>query len=218
MKTIFLAIGLLLISLAGCQQHNPFSFPMFQSQTFVEVARTPTHHIRVAPQFRGTRPGRIMIVPSNKNFGRYDANGRLIEALAGAFRERNMCEVVTPKILLAGHYDNIEQGRFDEREIARISREHNSGAVALVKINEMKLYSPMRASVTIAIVDSNETVVACGLDGIWDLGNTQTNAAFKNFLANHTNRQYDELSLQSPQLLFKFIAMEIANSVNNSGY
>lgn len=215
-RIIFLA--LLAVSLAGCQFANPFLFPFWGVADVVPEPSVPTHQIFITPNFHGTRPSRVVLLASNQNAGSYDENQRLINELAVRFRAEGLFEVVTPKMRLPSHMDNIQQGKFGERDVARISREFNADSICLVRVNELRSFPPIRTSITLAFVDSNESVVACGVDGVWDLAEVSTRRDFKSFLMQDGTDCSNQLYLQSPNALFKFVASQISQSIRNSGY
>ena len=217
MKRVSFAVMITLL-LAGCQYASPFMLPFWGYTEVVPESSVPTHQIFVTPNFHGARPSRLVLVASNQNAGSYDENRRLIAELASRFRAEGLFEVVTPEMRLPGHMDNIQQGRFGERDIARISREFNADAVGLVRVNELRSLSPIRTSMSLAIIDSNESVIACGVEGVWDLADVSTRRDFQNFLAQDGTDSRNQLYLQSPNALFKFVASQVSRSIGNSGY
>lgn len=217
MKRVSIAVMFTML-LAGCQYASPFMFPFWGYTEVVAENPVPTHQVFVTPQFHGARPGRLVLLASNQNAGSYDENQRLIAELASRFRAEGLFEVVTPDLRLPGHMDNILQGRFGERDIARFSREFNADAVGIVRVNELRSLAPIRTSMTLAIVDSNESVVACGVEGVWDLADVSTRRDFQSFLAQDGTDSRNQLYLQSPNALFKFVASQVSRSIRNSGY
>lgn len=215
-RIVFAAIFTVL--LAGCQYASPFMLPFWGYAEVAPEPSVPTHQVFVTPNFHGARPARVVLLASNLNDGSYDENRRLIEELAARFRAEGLFEVVTPNLRLPGHLDNIQQGKFGERDVARISREYNADAIGMVRVNELRSYSPIRTSITLAFVDSNESVVACGVDGVWDLAEVTTRRDFKNFLIQDGTDCNNQLYLQSPNALFKFVASQISRSIRSSGY
>lgn len=214
--TYLLLLSLLVFS--GCQFAPPFMFPYWGATEVIMEPAAPTHQVFLTPEFSGQRPRRVVLISSNRNAGNYDANDKLIAELAARFRADGLCEVVTPNIRLPGHLDNIQQGRFDERDLAQISRKFNADAVALVRVNELRTYSPIRTSITLAFIDSNESVIACGVDGVWDLASVDTRQQFMNYLAPDGRESLQQLNLQSPNALFRFVATQVSQSIIQSGF
>ncbi len=217
MKSLCVLVASLIL-MTGCQYVPHFMMPFWGEMEVVAEPEIPTHQVFLTPQFRGARPNRVVLVSSNRNPGSYDANDKLIVELAARFRADGLFEVVTPNLRLPGHLDNIQQGKFSERDLARIAREFNADAVGLVRVNELRAYSPIRTSITIAFVDSNDTVISCGIDGIWDLANANTRRQFQNFFALDGTDGRNQVNLQSPNSLFRFVASQVSHSVMNSGY
>ena len=122
------------------------------------------------------------------------------------------------------HSDNILQGQFDEREIARLARQFNVDAIALVKVNELRAHSPMRASITMAIVNSNESMVTFAVDGTWDTTRPATQSEFRRYVCDSCNlpsnsNESQSIYLQSPTRFLAFIASQITNALNgNASY
>mgnify|MGYP000250582944 CR=1 FL=1 len=194
-----------------------------QRQSVPEIATViqTNQRVMVNPQLAGVRPVRVVMVASGRSNGSYATHQKVLRELASQFRTRGQFEVVTPADLrFHGHSDNILEGKFDEAELANVARNFNADTVALVSVTEFRSAPPMRASVSLAFIDSNESVVSVGLDGIWDLADPQTRRAFDAYLANSpvAARHEKKLHLQSPNSLFRFLADQMAESLGNSGF
>ena len=151
--------------------------------------------------------------------GNFEASQKMIVDLSAQIRLNGTFEIIAPPNLrLKAQMDNILEGKFDEGEIAEISRQYNADAVAFLRVNEINGFAPMRTSVTMAIVDSNETVVVFAIDGIWDTANPSTRSEFINYSAgqNHSNPIPNDLQLQSPRALFAFAASQMAQAIKES--
>ena len=127
--------------------------------------------------------------------------------------------VVPDDLLLYGHSDNILQGKFDEAELATVSRIYNSDAVVIVRVNEFRSLNPMRVGVALAIIDSAESIQLLGAEGVWDLADIETNVAFENFLlANAAASSHEQrIRHQAPTWLFQFSASQMVEAIVNSG-
>ncbi len=197
--------------------------PSFGNQT-----STPTHpgepedlQFFVNQQVSGVRPHRVAIVASSRSNGNYRTHQKVITELAAQLRARGHFEIVAPPDrYLQGHSDNILEGKFEEAELASLAREFNADAVLLIKVNEFRPTPPMRASLSIAILDAGESVVAFGLNGVWDLANLDTKRSFEQFLKGTSKGTGNEndLRLQSPNQLFRFIGSQVADSIIRSGF
>lgn len=166
------------------------------------------------------------MLPSGHNVGNYRHNERAIEQLASQIRQHGIFEIVTPAdVRLTTHPDNLLQGDYDEREIATLSRHYNADAVALVRVNELRSYAPLRTSITMVIVDSAESVVTFGVDGIWDTANGDTQHNFKKYVVAHRTTlgtatsivsEQPPIELHSPNALFAFAAHDIAHALETA--
>jgi hypothetical protein len=196
-------------------------FSQIESVPEFETAMQTNQRIMVNPQLAGERPSRVVMVASGRSNGSYETHQKVMNELASQLRSRGQFEVVTPPDLrFYGHSDNILEGKFDEVELANMSRDFNADSVALVSVTEFRSAPPLRVSVSLAFIDSNESVVSVGLDGVWDLADPQTHRSFENYLANSpAASQYEKkLHQQSPNSLFRFVASQMADSMSNSGY
>ena len=161
------------------------------------------------------------MVASGRSNGSYRTHQKIITELAAQIRGQAQFEIVAPRDrYLQGHSDNILEGKFEEAELVRIAREFNADAVLLIKVNEFRPSPPMRANLSIAILDANESVVAFGMSSVWDLANMNTKQAFEQFLYNTSSGSANEgnLHLQSPNQLFRFIGSQVADSITRSGF
>ncbi len=176
----------------------------------------------VSPLFVSHRPRRVLILESGQTPGQYQETQNLITEFASQLRRTGIFEVVAPPgERLFVHSDNILQGQFDEREIARLSRQYNADSIALVRINEFRAYSPMRASVTMAIVDSNDSVATFAIDGTWDTTRPATQSEFRRYVCTSCNLpansdETQSIYLQSPTRLLAFVGSQMIDALNGA--
>jgi hypothetical protein len=159
------------------------------------------------------------MIEAGPSDGNYEPSRRMIAELASQVRACGYFEIITPaNVRLPSQMDNILNGKFHELEIAQLARQYNADAVAFVRVNELRGYAPMRASITLAIVDSNETVVVFAVDGNWDTANAATQQAFANHVnsGSHVVPVSSEVQLQSPRALLAFASAQIAEVIGNS--
>ena len=210
-----------LLTTTGCQMLCQIP-ALFHAPDQVETVYPPSDGFRVYvnPRLRGKRPKRVLLIASGFGNGAFDAEQRMIEELASQIRLQGKYEVVTqPGARLEHHADNIVEGKFSEREVARWSRQYNADAIGLVKVNELSAIAPLRASVTVAFIDSNQTIVACSVDGVWDVANQRTAQAYRSFWDNAGIPPHErDLRLQSPTSLMKFMSAEICSAMTDAGY
>ena len=205
------AVSLILFC-SGCQRLG--TMPVFGKRVATEqFIPPPTYQTYVSPTYRSRRPSRILMIESGPSYGNYGESKKLIAELATQIRATGAFEIVTSDIQLHSSPDNILHGKFDEREIAVLSRMHRSDAVALVRVNELQTHNSLRTSVTMAVIDSDETVVTFGIDGAWDTANSATKAQFESFVAERTGAKVASVHYQSPTQLFAFVASQVANEL-----
>jgi hypothetical protein len=184
----------------------------------------PTYSVYVSPQFKTNKPKRIVMLAAGQTPGNFNETQKLIQLLASKLRAAGAFEIVTPpneRLPLAN--DNILKGRFSEREMSELARRYNADAIGLVRVNEFRGYAPMRTSVTMAIVDSAETVVSFAIDGSWDTADGGVNRQFRNYVnahcqSNPLSSQYPSLQLQSPESLFAFVASQMDQALQSTFY
>jgi len=204
------------VFISGCCQipQCPRLFPGQRSEV-VETYSPKSYSTFASPLFQTNRPRRILLIESGPAYGRYRGNQKLIAELAAQIRATNTFEVVAPQeVRLHSVPDNILNGDFDEMEIVNISRRYNADAVAFVRINDLRAYAPIRAAITMAIVDSNETIVTFAVDGIWDTSQPGTQNEFRDYVAKSGNPGTPgSIQMQSPTQLFSFAASQIAEAL-----
>lgn len=217
-------IALSLLAISGCRHASLRSMlPSLDNYSSTTDAFVEPANLRyfVNPQVVAARPNRVVMVASGRSNGNYRTHQKVISELAAQIRARGHFEIVAPpNRYLQGHSDNILTGKFEEAELASMAREFSADAVLLVKVNQFRSTPPMRASLSIAILDGNESVVSFGLDGVWDLANPDTKFSFAQFLSGVSPASGSEanLQLQSPNQLFRFIGSQVADSITNSGF
>ncbi len=186
---------------------KPIPAPFFEAQKY---------SLFTSPQLTELPPRRVVIVPTGTEAGRYQAPALFAEALAAAMRAAGICEVVAPPLAQCNMtVDAILTGRFDERELVDLVRTWNCDAVMFVRVNQFQGHSPLRASVTAALVSANESEVIFAVDGHWDVGDPETRAGFEHFVANRLNNSPEtalQIELQSPNNLFGFVAYQMTNA------
>lgn len=187
----------------------------------------PTYSVFVSPEFKSSPPQRVVLLPSGQSSGNYQLHCRAIQELATQLRQVGVFEILVPRDeRFRSHSDNLLQGSFDEREIAKFSEYYNADAIAIVRVNELRPVAPLRTSITMVIVDANESVVSFAVDGVWDSANQGTYQQFQSYihdhqaatgLANSTSGNQSPIELQSPTALFSFAASQIARAVKAAG-
>lgn len=208
---------------AGCHRFprlSVFSRNQQQSAEAIPAAPVPpSYSVFASPLFKASPPRRIVMIASGPDHGSYGETNKLMGELASLIRTAGKFEVVTPDYeRLSTYSDNIIHGKFDEREIAELSHKYNADAVALVRVNELRTHSPMRASATMAIIDSNEAIVSFAVDGNWDTAQPGVLNEFQNFVSTRNSvatypNAPTNILLQSPTNLLSFVASKIVESL-----
>jgi hypothetical protein len=222
--TVLLAVATLLIPMTGC--HLMCTFPrlamLFGEIEEVEVIAPPSDqfHVFVSPAWRARLPSRVVMIGSGQSGGELNAEQTVMAELASQFRARGMMEVITPAgERMNGHWDNILQGKYNERELSRLGLQYNADTVALIKVNELHSVAPMRVSLTLAMVDCDQAIVGCSVDGVWDLANPQTQQAFDGYWRQSAVQEYErEIRKFSPSSILKFATDEICQRLLEEGF
>ncbi|HMP80856.1 MAG TPA: hypothetical protein PKD54_15480, partial [Pirellulaceae bacterium] len=85
-------------------------------------------------------------------------------------------------------------------------------SILFIRVNQLRSFAPLCASVTAVLVDVNESVVVFAVDGHWDVSDPDIRAGFEHFLKNRTHGQapsQEKLRERSPNQLFAYIAHQI---------
>lgn len=221
-KPLLFLLSLVLVCSSGCCSFNLDSLIASLSGSEVKILPDPMTNQRLSsdPRLAGRRPQRVLMVAAGRSDGSYASQQKMIAELASQFRQRQMFEVVTPRnVRMKSHSNNITQGRFDEAELANLARDYRADAVAIVSVNEFKSSVPMRVALSVAIVDSAETVVMAASDSMWDLGDPVVREHFDDFVDQSLSASSVEKPLlhHSPNVVLRFIAANVVQEIRQSG-
>lgn len=188
------------------------------------VPESPTYSKYVSPQFNANKPRRIAMLTAGRTPGNYKETQKLISLLATKIRAAGAFEIIVPPDeRLHLETDDILTGRFSERKIAELARRYNADAIGLVRVNDFRAYAPMRTSVTLAILDSAETIVTFAVDGSWDTADPGVHKQFQTYVnsnscSNPLAVQIPSVQMQSPESLFAFVAAQIDQALQSTFY
>jgi hypothetical protein len=221
-KLMLLPLAFSMFFFSGCCGFNWDSLVASLSKPEIEILPEPMMNQRVSNDARvsGRRLQRVLMIATGISNGSYETQQKLIAELANQFRQRQMFEVVAPRhIRLSAHSNNIVQGKFNEAEIAKMARDYNADAIAIVTVNEFKSSAPMRIGLSVAFVDSAETVVLAASDSMWDLGKPVVRQHFDRFVENSFSASEIERPLlhHSPQTVLRFVAANVTQELIQSG-
>lgn len=182
-------------------------------EPFFEVHK---YSLFVAPDFVDRAPRRVLIVPTGTESGRYQVPIHFAESLAGAVRAAGVAEVVFPPQLdCQMSVDRLLTGQFDEWEITNLARDWQCDGVMFVRVNQIQSFAPLKASVTAALVDANESVVAFAIDGNWDTTDPEIRNGFEHFVKQSSLDASDSerrLQHQAPSRLFAYVAQQMTSA------
>jgi hypothetical protein len=180
---------------------------------FVELQK---FSLFVAPEFSARSPRRVLLVPTGTESGRYQVPSHFAEALAGAIRAAGVAEVVFPPQLdCLMTVDRLLTGQFDEADIVLLANTWQCDGIMFVRVNQVQSFSPLKASVTAALVDANESMVVFAVDGNWDTTDPEIRTGFEHFLkltAFECSAADLRLQAQSPSRLFAYVAQQITTA------
>jgi hypothetical protein len=170
----------------------------------------------VSPILKLQPPRRLVLVCSQPLAGSYGEQQKFANALASEIRLAGVCEVIVPEGDLKCHcdIDTIMSGRFDEYEISSIAARYSADSVMFVRVNQLRAFQPMAASVTTVMVDANESVATMATDGVWQLNDPEIGRSYLSFVKSRTgniNPDVLDLQLQSPSYLVSYVAWQITS-------
>lgn len=211
-----------LVCISGCCSFSLDSLLFGLSNQEAEILPEPMVNQRLSsdPRLAGRQPQRVLMVATGRSDGSYAAQQKMIAELASQFRQLRMFEVIAPRnIRMHSYSNNIAQGKFDEAELAKLARHYNADAVAIVTVNELKSSVPIRVSLSVAIVDSAETVIMAASDSMWDLGDPLVRQHFDRFVDMSLSASNIEKPLlhHSPETVFRFVATNVTRDLRQSG-
>lgn len=224
-KTVVLtiAVGFIILITSGCHWNycGPPSLTIptiprlgiFRKPLPEPFVESHKYSLFVAPNFQTDCPKRVLLVPTGTESGRYQVPSHFAEALAGAMRAGGVAEVVFPPQLdCLMSVDRLLTGQFEEADIVHLANAWQCDGVMFIRVNQIQSYAPLKASVTVALVDANESMVVFAVDGNWDTADPDIRAGFENFLKwSVVECSESELRLQSqsPGRFFAYIAQQI---------
>lgn len=220
---VVLTIALTVALTAGCGNACRFGFGgLFASQPYeVLYEPSPSVPVYIDSRFQFQQRHRVAFTASGIDPGSYQSNRKMCDAFVSQFRKVGFQEAIAPldcHLNLTG--DEIERGQFSERELADMARRYNVDTIALVRINQLDATAPMKLGLTVAFVDTAESIVFSSVDHEWDLSDRETYRAFVEFTCSECQLLEHEKSmkLKSPTQLFRFTAKQVVDSLQKSGY
>ena len=145
---------------------------------------------------------RVLLLPtSSGSFDNTDIARILNQHLAQSLRQTGKFEVVTLLPGELGSCDNrvVKSGRYRESELAQLRNRYSVDAVVFSMLNQCHEYAPQRASLSVHLVDTRESIVVSSVNGSWDLRRNADSRRFEKFQSYHEQQGYPaSLSRQSP--------------------
>jgi len=170
----------------------------------------------VSPDFSVVAPKRVLIVPTGTESGRYQLPVQFGEALAGAIRSSGVAEVVfPPQIDCRMSIDRLLAGQFDDRDIVMLSENWQCDGILFVRVNQFQAFKPLKASVTAALVDANESMVIFAIDGNWDTNDPEIKAGFEHYVKRSTSdisETESRLQFRAPSRLLAYVAFQMTGA------
>ncbi|HMO13186.1 MAG TPA: hypothetical protein PKD64_01780 [Pirellulaceae bacterium] len=208
----------------GCSSRLPL-FPrinLFGKKAEPIIVDPRKYSLYVSPHLHQLMPKRVLIVPTGTESGQFHSPALFADAMAGAMRAAGIAEIVfPPQINCQMSVDNILSGQFDEHDIIELSRAWHCDAVLFVRVNQLRAFAPLSASVTAALVDATESVVIFAIDGNWDVADPDIKPSYERFVKLSSIECSDaELRLltQSPNRLFAYIAWQMTTALQQASY
>ena len=213
MKRYFFALAISLITAtcvlsSGCWLRN-CEFPFVPTAPRIQSSSRP-----VADPIR-----RIALMPTSMGRAEQADFALLInQQLANTLRATGKFEVIviSHEQLEACQNNVIRQGRYDERQLARLGRQFNVDGVFYSKLKDSNIYGPLSADLNCVLVDVREAIVVSSVNGRWDLGHPADRNRFLKF-GELTHHEYPtpDIAENSPRMMAGFIAAEVAIEVLN---
>ena len=114
---------------------------------------------------------------------------------------------------------DVRNGRYSERVLVKLRDIYNVDAIMFTSLKDMRPYWPQRFSASMQLVSTSTGETVWSIDGVWD-GRDQNvskmaQLSFRNSTAGKMSGD-PELVLQSPEYMGKFVACQMASSLQES--
>ena len=169
----------------------------------------------VSPHYCNARPRRVLLLAPNCVVQPLELQRQFIEVLANQLRQAQLFEVLVDHKQDGCNcdLDAILHGQFNERHLLDLTAKYNADAIMLARVNRFDTNSPMQMSVTCVLIDRAESIVLFAADGTWDTSEPELAAAYRSFSKDQSQKfsqAFDNITLQSPRQLQRYISWQIA--------
>ena len=169
----------------------------------------------VSPHYCIARPRRVLLLAPNCVVQPLELQRQFIDVLANQLRQAQLFEVlVDPKQDGCNcDLDAILHGQFNERHLLDLTAKYNADGLMLARVNHFNTNHPMQMSVTCVLIDRAEAIVLFAVDGSWDTSEPELAAAYRSFSKDQSKKvsqAFDNITLQSPRQLQRYVSWQIA--------
>lgn len=176
-----------------------------------------------APNFSAMPPRRVILLPVDNQTPYPAAAARFQSLLASELRSARLFELVTldpcdPQVAPADCY--VRDGRFPESLLALLRERYHVDGALFASLKELYPYWPPRFSAALWLADTRSGEVIASVDGAWDARDSHISYQARQYFQSLSLRESltdDDLVLQSPELMGKFVAHELVSSLARCG-
>ena len=203
-----LAVGLML-SAVGCRQ--PFRA--------CPVPSAMTAHC--SPNFAETPVRRVLLLPVDNQSSFPPAGEQFGMLLANELHSARLFELVqldpADPALRSGE-GHVRDGRFSESLVVKLRADYHVDGVLFATLADVHPYWPPRFAASLHLVSTQTGEVMASVDGAWDAQEEHISHQARQFFQQLSLRESlsdDDLILQSPELMGKFVAHQLVAALGS---
>jgi hypothetical protein len=183
---------------------------------FVVAAEPASTSHQAAPQYLIShhcdylKPRRIVIVTTNNRQDRLKEQDQFAESLSRHLRASHPFDCVLSRDKICASKLPMRQGRFDERQLLALSRDHNADAVLYCDLQQISAYEPMQLQASTLLVHVPEAIALVSATSTFDLRQQGTRGKYATFALQQCHDPVSDTYLSSPSLFIDYAASEVA--------
>jgi hypothetical protein len=156
----------------------------------------------------------VALLPVDNQTSYLAAGGRFGALLAAELQSARIFELVrlAETDPLLGCDGQIRNGRFAEPLLAALRSNYHVDGVLFASLKDVHPYWPPRFAASLHLVDTRSGEVMASVDGAWDAREDHVSYQARQFFRQLSLRESltdDDLILQSPELMGKFVAHQL---------
>ncbi|MEM7454618.1 MAG: hypothetical protein AAF456_09740 [Planctomycetota bacterium] len=177
---------------------------------YVDAVNAPTN-VFLSPRYSEMRPSRIAIVLPQNRLGNFLEQDVFARQLATELSTAGIADTVVASGPTTCRSNTIERGVVDAYELTEVARMTSADAVLYIDVTSVSPYAPLSASVSMALVDTRESVVLMTINNRWSLDDPATSRSYRlhQCRRNEQDGFASDIYSHSPTSFLEFTAADL---------